>query len=71
MKRVTIAQTEGKDWKDEVGKYLVAYRSTPHTTSGVSPAEVLFGRKNANKTTGIEGGSDGKQGARHAETVKL
>ena len=40
-----IAQAEGKDWKDEVRKYLVAYRSTPHTTTGVSPAELLFGRK--------------------------
>ena len=26
-------------------KYLVAYRSTPHTTTGVCPAELLFGRK--------------------------
>ena len=28
-----------------VRKYLVAYRSTPHSTTGVSPAELLFGRK--------------------------
>ena len=40
-----IAQAEGKDWKKEVRKYLVAYRSTPHTTTGESPAELLFGRK--------------------------
>ena len=40
-----IAQAEGKDWKDEVRKYLVAYRSTPHTTTGMNPAELLFGRK--------------------------
>lgn len=40
-----IAQAEGKEWKTEVHKYLVAYRSTPHTTTGVSPAELLFGRK--------------------------
>ena len=45
LKRIRIAQGEGKDWKDEVRKYLVAYRSTPHTTTGVSPAELLFGRK--------------------------
>ena len=29
LKRMRIAQAEGKDWKDEVRKYLVAYRSTP------------------------------------------
>ena len=44
-----IAQAEGKDWKDEVRKYLVAYRSTPHTTTGVSPAELLLGRKKGTK----------------------
>ena len=45
LKRMKIAQAEGKEWKKEVCKYLVAYRSTPHTTTGVSPAELLFGRK--------------------------
>ena len=45
LKRMKIAQAEGKDWKKEVRKYLVAYMSTPHTTTGVSPAELLFGRK--------------------------
>ena len=45
LKRMRIAQAEGKEWKKELRKYLVAYRSTPHTTTGVSPAELLFGRK--------------------------
>ena len=40
-----IAQAEGKEWKKEIRKYLVAYRPTPHTTTGVSRAELLFGRK--------------------------
>lgn len=26
-------------------KFLIMYRSTPHTTTGVSPAELMFGRK--------------------------
>ena len=25
--------------------FLIMYRSTPHSTTGVSPAELLFGRK--------------------------
>ena len=45
LKRMRIAQAEGKQWKEEVRKYLIAYRSTPHTTTGVSSAELLFGRK--------------------------
>ena len=40
-----IAQAEGKQWKKEVHKYLMAYRLTPHTNTGMSPAEPLFGRK--------------------------
>ena len=45
LKRIKIAQAEGKDWKKELRAYLIAYRSTPHATTGVSPAELLFGRK--------------------------
>ena len=40
-----IAQAVGKEWKKEVCKYLVAYRSTANATTGVSPVELLFGRK--------------------------
>ena len=40
-----IAQAKGKQWKEDVRKYLIAYRSTPNTTTRVSPAELLFGRK--------------------------
>ena len=40
-----IAHAKGKQWKEEVRKYLITYRSTPNTTTWVSPAELLFGRK--------------------------
>jgi len=45
LKRMRIAQAEGKQWKEDVRKYMIAYRSTPNTTMRVSPAELLFGRK--------------------------
>ena len=45
LKRIKIAQAENKNWKKELLTYLIAYRTTPHTTTGVSPAEILFGRK--------------------------
>ncbi len=44
LKRLRIAQAEKKDWRKAVREYLLAYRSTPHTTTGVSPAELMFGR---------------------------
>ena len=34
-----------RQWQQELQKYLLAYRSTPHTMTGVSPAELLYGRK--------------------------
>ena len=45
LKRIKIAQAEKRSWKAELDKYLLTYRSTPHSTTGVSPAELLFGRK--------------------------
>lgn len=45
LKRIQIAHAEKKDWKKELNVYLAAYRALPHPTTGVSPAELLFGRK--------------------------
>ena len=58
---MTIAQAEGKEWKKEVHKYLVAYRSTPHTTTGVSAAELLFGRKIRTKLPELNKKSDASE----------
>ena len=32
------------NWKQEMHKLLLAYRATPHTSTGMAPATVLFGR---------------------------
>ena len=45
LKAMTVFQAEGKDWRLELNKFLLAYRSTSHTTTGVSPAELFFERK--------------------------
>ena len=45
LKRLQIAHAEKKNWKTELNIYLAAYRALPHPTTGVSPAELLFGRK--------------------------
>ena len=34
LKRMQIAQVEGQDWKTAVQTYLVAYRNTPHQSTG-------------------------------------
>ena len=45
LKAIRTAYIEGKDWKSELLTFLVAYRSTPHTVTGVSPAELMYNRK--------------------------
>ena len=46
LKAMCDAQAEGKRaGQQELQKHLLACRSTPHTTSGVSPAELSYGRK--------------------------
>ena len=44
-KCVRTAIVEGKNWKQELFKFLRQYRVTPPTTTNVSPSEALNGRK--------------------------
>jgi hypothetical protein len=45
FKRLKIAHSEKINWREELQKYLFMHRATPQSTTGVSPAELLFGRK--------------------------
>ena len=45
-KVLQIAKEEKRNWRQELHKYLRAYRATPHSTTDYSPAHLLFnGRK--------------------------
>ena len=54
MKRIRITHAQSQDWKKEIRSYMFAYRTTPHSTKGVSPAELMFGRKLKTKLPQIE-----------------
>ena len=43
-KALKTATIEGKVWQQEINRFLLQYRSTPHSTTKVSPAELLFNR---------------------------
>ena len=43
-KTLRAAYLENKNWKQELFLFLRNYRATPHSTTRVSPAELLFGR---------------------------
>ena len=47
LKSMKIAHAEGKDWKVELYRalLLLAYRTTPHMTTGATPAKLMFGRE--------------------------
>ena len=47
VKALKIARAEKKSrpMKRELNKFLLAYRSTPHQTTGTTPAELMFKRK--------------------------
>ncbi|CAG2188167.1 unnamed protein product [Mytilus edulis] len=44
MKRIRIAQADAMDWKRELRKCIMAYRTKPQSVTGVSPPELLFKR---------------------------
>ena len=49
LKLIRIATLEGKDWKPALRDFLFQYRTTPHTASGLFPAECLMGHCLNNK----------------------
>ena len=44
-KTLRAAHLENKNWQQELFHFLRNYRATPHSTTGISTAELLFGRK--------------------------
>ena len=41
-KAICTAHSEGKKWQSELDTFLLNYKSTPHSTTHTSPAELLF-----------------------------
>lgn len=45
LKYLKIIHAKGEDMKSALNKFLLAYRVTPHCTTGRGPAELLYNRK--------------------------
>ena len=43
-KTLKTAAIEGKVWQQEINRFLLQYRTTPHSTTKESPAELLLNR---------------------------
>ena len=44
-KVIKTSMLEGKNWRQELRRFLLNYRSTPHATTKIPPCELLFNRK--------------------------
>lgn len=53
LKRLVISQNTKSDWRMDLNKYLLMYRSTIHSTMRKTPSEMLFGRNIRDKVPGI------------------
>ena len=45
QKNLKCSEIEKSDWKSNLEIFLMNYRSTPHSTTKISPYEALFNRK--------------------------
>ena len=43
-KTIQAAIADHQNWRTVLENFLLAYRTTPHATTGVAPAELMFGR---------------------------
>ena len=50
-KSIKAALNKGRSWKQELFKFLLDYRTTPHCTTSAPPATILFGRTIKNRLT--------------------
>ena len=53
-KAIQAAVVEGKIQRQELNRFLLQYRTTPHGTTKVPPSELLFNRKIRGKLPSIE-----------------
>ena len=44
-KLIKTSTLEGKNWRQELQRFLLNYRSTPHVTTKIPPCELLFNRR--------------------------
>ncbi|XP_055314005.1 uncharacterized protein K02A2.6-like [Sitodiplosis mosellana] len=54
LKRISICQSEKGNWQEDLQKYLLMYRSTPHSTTLKTPAELMFNRNIRDKLPSID-----------------
>ena len=44
-KVLQTAKIQNRPWRQKLSRFLLQYRTTPHSSTGVPPSELLFNRK--------------------------
>lgn len=68
--KLALKKQESGSLKEKVSKFLLAYRTTPHSTTGCTPAELLFGRQIRTRFTLLKPNIEEKVG-RNIEKQKI
>ena len=53
-KAIQCSHAEGKDWQQEIEKFLLQYTATPHTITNVPPAQLMFRHTPRNDLPSVE-----------------
>ncbi|XP_039150808.1 uncharacterized protein K02A2.6-like isoform X3 [Drosophila simulans] len=53
VKRLKIAYANGKNYKEEIQKFILMYNVTPHGTTGSAPTKLMFSRVIRDKIPGV------------------
>ena len=54
LKAIRASVSERRDWQESLQSFLLAYRSTPHPSTGKSAAELIYGRHLRTKLPEVE-----------------
>ncbi|XP_058828130.1 uncharacterized protein K02A2.6-like [Topomyia yanbarensis] len=54
LKRLQISNALHRDWKQDLQDYLVMYYTTPHSVTGRTPTELLYGRTIRSKIPALD-----------------
>ena len=53
LKALQISSIENRDWQKDLNYFLVSYNTTPHSTTGKTPTELLFGQSIRSKIPSV------------------
>lgn len=54
LKRLQISHALGRDWRRDLREYLLMYYTTPHSITGKTPTELLYGRTIRSKIPALD-----------------